>query len=115
MASRPALILAREKARIIQEKLWGVEFIEISSVLEWNLYLSGPIGTPWERARFKLILYFTETYPETPPHLFFQTVPFHPNIDLDTGRPCIAFLEPSFWRKDIEVGQILIHLQVSLL
>jgi ubiquitin-conjugating enzyme E2 U len=110
MSSRPALILQKEKAKI--QNLFGIEFIESSNILEWNLYISGPVDTPWEKARFKIILYFTETFPETPPYIFFQTVPFHPNIDIDTGRPCVAFLDQRYWRHDIELAQVLIHLQV---
>ena len=74
--------------------------------------MSGPKETKWEGARFKLLLYFTAQFPEEPPHVYFLTVPLHPNIDIATGRPCVAFLEASHWRQDIELLQLLIHLQV---
>jgi ubiquitin-protein ligase len=112
MSSRTTRILLKEKNKIIELKTWGIEFIESKCILEWNLYLSGPLNTPWERARFKIIIHFTQSFPETPPYIFFQTVPFHPNIDIATGRPCVGFMEQSFWRRDIDMGQVLIHLQV---
>jgi ubiquitin-conjugating enzyme E2 U len=73
--------------------------------------MSGPVNTCWENGRFRLSIKFTRAYSESPPLLFFLTVPFHPNIDLMTGKPCTAMLEDK-WRPDIKIAEILVYLQV---
>jgi Ubiquitin-conjugating enzyme len=40
----------------------------------------GPDDTPWEGGTFKLLLEFTEDYPNKPPGVRFLTRMFHPNI-----------------------------------
>ncbi|KAJ3319924.1 Ubiquitin-conjugating enzyme E2 U [Boothiomyces sp. JEL0866] len=74
--------------------------------------MKGPKETAWEDGIFKLCLYFDHNYNEKPPQVFFLTVPFHPNIDIETGRPCVAFLDDiDWWRSDIQMVEMLIHLQ----
>jgi ubiquitin-protein ligase len=66
--------------------------------------IKGPINTPWEGATFLLDVYFRETFNDVPPAIFFLTVPFHPNIDINTGKPCLSILdEESQWKPDIKV------------
>ncbi|KAJ3274089.1 NAD-dependent histone deacetylase sir2 [Terramyces sp. JEL0728] len=82
------------------------------NIFEWQVKLKGPKETNWEDGIFKLCLYFDHNYNESPPQVFFLTVPFHPNIEIETGRPCIAFLSDiDWWRSDIQIVEMLIHIQ----
>ena len=45
----------------------------------WEAVIFGPEDTPWEGGSFKLILEFTEEYPNKPPNIKFITSIFHPN------------------------------------
>lgn len=65
---------------------------------------------------FKLELHFNENYDMKPPLVHFVTVPFHPNIDMETGKPCMEFLDdPTCWiPSSYSIRTILIHLQVLL-
>lgn len=73
--------------------------------------MKGPIGTPWEGAQFNLELYFPPEFGECPPKIFFLTVPFHPNIDIYTGRPCLNILEDCAWNPDFRISQVLVMVQ----
>lgn len=76
--------------------------------------MSGPKDTIWEPARFKIRIYFPTEFNEVAPSIFFLTVPFHPNIDIVSGKPCCAILEKG-WRPDFKIAEILIYLQVCLI
>jgi ubiquitin-protein ligase len=66
----------------------------------------------WQDGVFQVYLKFESTYNLAPPQVFFQTIPFHPNIDIVTGKPSVDFLdEPGKWRHSYTIRHILIHLQ----
>jgi ubiquitin-conjugating enzyme E2 U len=111
MASRTSLLIQKEITRLKTQKLYGID-VNLTNMYEWQVILSGPIDTVWENAQFKICIYFPLEFNENPPDINFITVPFHPNIDMETGKPCIAFLENELWRKDLDISQILIHIQV---
>ncbi len=46
----------------------------------WQAVIFGPDDTPWEGGTFKLVLEFTEDYPNKAPSVRFLTKMFHPNI-----------------------------------
>ena len=49
----------------------------------------GPDDTPWEGGTFKLLLEFSEDYPNKAPSVRFLTKMFHPNIYND-GQICLG-------------------------
>ena len=49
------------------------------NIMCWEAVIFGPEDTPWEGGSFKLILEFTEEYPNKPPNIKFITSIFHPN------------------------------------
>ena len=60
-------------------------------------------------------LNFPPEYNDHPPFLFFLTVPFHPNIDIHSGRPCVDFLDDlNQWHPDLHVYSILQTIQQLL-
>ncbi|KXS15138.1 UBC-like protein, partial [Gonapodya prolifera JEL478] len=62
------------------------------SLLQWHATVCGLRETPWEGGIFKLELIFDENYDCTPPEVRFKTIPFHPNVDVMTGRPSFDFI-----------------------
>lgn len=61
------------------------------SLFRWNAVIFGPDETEWEGGVFKLILEFSEDYPNKPPKVKFLTKMFHPNIYND-GSICLDIL-----------------------
>ncbi|KAI9350197.1 ubiquitin-conjugating enzyme/RWD-like protein [Obelidium mucronatum] len=115
--SRPALLLERELYRIARAddnaSPWGISAdVVLNDIFDWQCIVLGPPDTPWEGAILKIKLTFSEDYNEVPPKVVFQTVPFHPNIDMHTGVPCIAFLDdPSAWDPNMSIFGMLLSLQ----
>ena len=72
----------------------------------------GPDDTPFEDGTFKLVLQFTEKYPNEPPKVKFQTNMFHPNIYAD-GQLCLDILARK-WSPTFDVLSILISVQCFL-
>uniref|UniRef100_A0AAQ4QNZ2 UBC core domain-containing protein n=1 Tax=Gasterosteus aculeatus aculeatus TaxID=481459 RepID=A0AAQ4QNZ2_GASAC len=50
-----------------------------NNIMAWNAVIFGPEGTPFEDGTFKLIVEFTEEYPNKPPTVRFVSKMFHPN------------------------------------
>ena len=61
------------------------------SLYRWKAVIFGPDDTEWEGGIFRLILEFTEDYPNKPPKVKFLTKMFHPNIYND-GSICLDIL-----------------------
>ncbi len=61
------------------------------SLFRWKAVIFGPDETEWEGGVFRLILEFTEDYPNKPPKVKFLTKMFHPNIYND-GSICLDIL-----------------------
>ncbi|KAI8912260.1 ubiquitin-conjugating enzyme/RWD-like protein [Powellomyces hirtus] len=117
MSSRAALLLQREQYRLSKEHgIWGVTAQPVENDLfHWQAIIEGLPDTPWEGGRFKLEMFFDDEYNEKPPEVFFMTVPFHPNVDMHTGKPCISFLEdPMEWEPETRISQLLMFLQALL-
>jgi hypothetical protein len=51
-----------------------------TNIMLWQAVIFGPDDTPWEGGTFKLVLEFTEDYPNKAPSVRFLTKMFHPNI-----------------------------------
>ena len=58
----------------------------------WNAVIFGPHETPFEDGTFKLIMEFSEEYPNKPPVVKFLSKMFHPNIYADGGI-CLDILQ----------------------
>ncbi|KAM7534620.1 hypothetical protein Aperf_G00000105479 [Anoplocephala perfoliata] len=62
-----------------------------SNFFEWEAYIMGPDGTPFEGGVFIARLTFPSDYPLSPPKMRFISKIFHPNVYPD-GRVCISIL-----------------------
>ncbi|WP_411023349.1 ubiquitin-conjugating enzyme E2, partial [Salmonella sp. s51228] len=67
--------------------------IDEENMLEWEVLISGPEGTPYEYGVFSALLKFPEDYPMNPPTMRFTSDIFHPNVYPD-GKVCISILHP---------------------
>lgn len=72
----------------------------------------GPDDTPWEGGTFKLVLEFTEDYPNKAPQVRFLTKMFHPNIYND-GQICLDILQNQ-WSPIYDISAILTSIQSLL-
>ena len=61
------------------------------SLFRWKAVIFGPDDTEWEGGVFRLMLEFTEDYPNKPPKVKFLTKMYHPNIYND-GSICLDIL-----------------------
>ena len=50
-----------------------------NNILIWEAIIFGPDDTDWEGGSFKLLLEFTEEYPNKPPLVKFLSSLYHPN------------------------------------
>ena len=78
----------------------------------WDAIILGPAGTVWEGGIFRLLLEFSEEYPNKPPKVKFLTKMFHPNIYND-GRLCLDILNTN-WSPVYDVSSILTSIQSLL-
>src|SRR5574343_62638 len=75
------------------------------SLFRWKAVIFGPDDTEWEGGIFRLILEFTEDYPNKPPKVKFLTKMFHPNIYND-GSICLDILQ-NMWSPGYDISRIL--------
>jgi ubiquitin-conjugating enzyme E2 A len=81
-------------------------------IMSWNAIIFGPEDTPWDGGTFKLILKFTEDYPNKAPTVKFKSNMFHPNIYADGGI-CLDILQNQ-WSPIYDVSAILTSIQSLL-
>jgi len=78
----------------------------------WQAVIFGPDDTPWDGGTFKLLLEFTEEYPNKPPAVRFISKLFHPNVYLD-GKICLDILQNQ-WSPIYDIAAILTSIQSLL-
>ncbi|XP_051938386.1 ubiquitin conjugating enzyme E2 A, like isoform X2 [Hippocampus zosterae] len=82
-----------------------------NNIMLWNAVIFGPDATPFE-GTFKLIVEFTEEYPNKPPTVRFVSKMFHPNVYAD-GSICLDILQ-NRWSPTYDVSSILTSIQSLL-
>ncbi len=83
-----------------------------SNIMAWQAVIFGPDDTPWEGGTFRLLLEFTEEYPNKPPLVKFITKMFHPNIYSD-GKICLDILQNQ-WSPIYDIAAVLTSIQSLL-
>lgn len=114
MFSRAHLLIEREYEKLNEHQPWGIEAIPLQddSLFEWVAKIKGLKDSLWEGGIFRIYLKFDEHYNVRPPDVCFHTIPFHPNVDMITGRPCIDFLDDySKWEESYSLSFILVTIQ----
>ncbi|XBW34687.1 hypothetical protein QEN19_000255 [Hanseniaspora menglaensis] len=79
------------------------------NVMVWNAVIIGPEGTAYEDGIFKLVLQFSEEYPNKPPDVRFVSKIYHPNFYND-GKICLDILQ-NRWTPTYDVSSILTSIQ----
>lgn len=62
-----------------------------NSIMHWNVVIFGPEENPFEDGTFKLVIDFSEEYPNKLPTVRFLFEMFHPNMHAD-GSTCLNVL-----------------------
>ncbi|XP_058993159.1 ubiquitin-conjugating enzyme E2 U isoform X2 [Mustela lutreola] len=116
MYSRAYLLLERDFQELKENNFKGVTAFPIrEDLMEWGADIEGLQNTFWHGLFFQLTINFTSQYNCVPPVVKFLTIPFHPNVDQNTGRACIDFLDdPNKWNTSYTLSSILLTLQVML-
>ncbi|XP_067391680.1 ubiquitin-conjugating enzyme E2 U [Emydura macquarii macquarii] len=116
MHSRAYLLLEKEYLEYKEANIFGVFAIPIKdNLLEWLAEVQGLKDSLWEGAVLQLSIKYTDEYNSVPPAVTFNTIPFHPNVDQSSGRPCIDFLDnPKEWNGKLTMSSILLTIQVML-
>ena len=83
-----------------------------NDIMLWNTIIFGPSDTPFEDGTFKLIMNFTEEYPNRAPAVRFVSKMFHPNVYAD-GSICLDILQ-NRWSPTYDVSAILTSIQSLL-
>ncbi|WAR23263.1 UBE2U-like protein [Mya arenaria] len=112
--SRAHLLIEREYENFQKDNPWGIEARPLTNenVFEWVAKMRGLQDTVWEGGTFTLYIKFDEHFNVRPPDVCFHTIPFHPNVDMITGRPCIDFLDNySQWKETYSLTKILVTIQ----
>ena len=78
----------------------------------WQAVIFGPDETVWEGGTFKLLMEFTEDYPNKPPAVRFISKLFHPNVYID-GKICLDILQNQ-WSPIYDIAAILTSIQSLL-
>uniref|UniRef100_A0ACB8F382 Uncharacterized protein n=1 Tax=Sphaerodactylus townsendi TaxID=933632 RepID=A0ACB8F382_9SAUR len=116
MHSRAYLLLEREFQEYKNAGIFGISVTPLEdNFMEWAAEIQGLKDSLWEGAVLQLVMKYTENYNKVPPSINFTTIPFHPNVDPATGRPCVDFLDdPSKWNMKLTMSSILLIIQVML-
>ncbi|XP_069835510.1 ubiquitin-conjugating enzyme E2 U [Dendropsophus ebraccatus] len=116
MHSRSYLLLEQEYEELQEARLHGISVTPISdNLLTWIVQLQGLKDSLWEGAVLQLTMRYSEEYNHHPPRVIFNTIPFHPNVDQTSGKPCIDFLDdPAEWNPAFTMTYILLVIQAML-
>ena len=82
------------------------------NIMIWKAVIFGPKDTPYEGGVFNINIQFTKDYPFRPPKVNFETVIFHPNINV-RGDICLDILKDK-WSSALTVNKILLSLSSLL-
>ncbi|KAM6168321.1 ubiquitin-conjugating enzyme E2 U [Erethizon dorsatum] len=116
MHSRAYALLQRDLRKLMEKDYEGITAFPLSEdMMEWKANIEGLQNSIWQGLVFSVTINFTPDYNFVPPTVKFVTIPFHPNVDPDTGEPCIDFLNNSDkWNSRYTLSSILLALQVML-
>ncbi|XP_072586821.1 ubiquitin-conjugating enzyme E2 U isoform X3 [Vulpes vulpes] len=116
MHCRAYFLLERDIQELKENNFKGITAFPVSEdLMEWGADIEGLQNTFWHGLFFQLTIKFTSQYNFVPPVVKFITIPFHPNVDQNTGRVCIDFLDdPEKWNTNYTLSSILLTLQVML-
>ncbi|XP_038609019.1 ubiquitin-conjugating enzyme E2 U [Tachyglossus aculeatus] len=109
-------LLEREYLQLKDTSLFGITAAPVADdLLMWRAEIQGLKDSLWEGALLQLSIKFPKEYNQAPPDVTFNTIPFHPNVDMHSGRPCVDFLDnPEEWDGRYSLSSVLLAIQVLL-
>ena len=112
MYSRAHILIQKEIAEAESDEKTIITKVNDENVFELTVLVEGLPNTSWENGSFQVYIKFNENYNFEPPCVYFQSIHYHPNIDMITGRPSIDFLDDKYkWRQDFSIKHILQTIQ----
>lgn len=112
MAKLPRRIV-KETSRLQSEPVPGIMAKPFADNLRYfDVMISGPKDTAYERGLFRLELFLPLDYPMAPPKVRFLTKMWHPNIDR-LGRICLDILKDK-WSPALQIRTVLLSIQALL-
>ncbi|CAF1676963.1 unnamed protein product [Rotaria magnacalcarata] len=113
MSTPSRLRLMRDFKQLQKDPPAGIAAVPSDdNILIWHAFILGPSDTPFEDGTFRLLLEFTESYPNKPPSVRFTSKMFHPNVYADGGI-CLDILQ-NRWSPTYDVSAILTSIQSLL-
>ncbi|XP_074076411.1 ubiquitin-conjugating enzyme E2 U [Macrotis lagotis] len=113
---RAVLLLEKEFKDLQEQNLYGIAATPLTEdSLKWLAEIKGLKKSDWEGFTFHLLMKFSTNYNSVPPDVTFSTIPFHPNVVPESGRPCIDFLDNlDHWNSNYTLSSILLSIQKML-
>jgi ubiquitin-conjugating enzyme E2 A len=107
----------RDLKKLRSEPIMGISAAPTDDLMVWQAVIFGPEDTPWEGGTFKLVLEFTEEFPNKSPLVKFTTKMFHPNSKVQSvyndGTICLDILQNQ-WSPIYDIQAILTSIQSLL-
>ena len=89
MAARQQKRLAKEMADMGVDPIPGASIALVhDNIVNWDVTIDGPAGTPFEGGKFVVNIDFSNNYPFKCPVMKFKTKIYHPNVKDGTGEIC---------------------------
>jgi ubiquitin-protein ligase len=94
MFSQSHLIIESEIEATNKENDISVRPVNGENVFELIALIEGLADSIWSGGVFQVYIKLGENYNEAPPvEIYFQTIPYHPNVDIISGRPALDFMD----------------------
>ncbi|PAA62729.1 hypothetical protein BOX15_Mlig000112g3 [Macrostomum lignano] len=115
--SRAYLLIEQELLKFERNPVKGIRVYptRAGNLFSLSAKIKGLPDTLWDGGVLKLRLRFSESYNYVPPEANFVTVPFHPNVEPDTGRVACPYLDdPQKWNASVSLADLLSSIQQQL-
>lgn len=92
---------------INEQDITDFQVFHILVLLFLKAIIDGPVGSPYDKGKYRIRLVIPERYPIDPPKAYFSTKILHPNIAPLSGEVCVNTLKKD-WKSNLGLKHILI-------